>query len=367
MRGVARPTTRARCREKETEILARLRARPAGNFAGGGPLRVTSWITGYERRRIHGQDLLGSEPLDLPPTRSSPSGIWLEIPREIPAALERERHPMGGIHAVEHAALSLFPLFALCDRHDVAGITTRATRRSVAPRSSCTTRTPAGRDRREPVRPRRVAARADARADRGLPVRDGLSRLRALAEVRQRQPADRQGRRGAALALLLGHEPLPCCQRRPTRRTRLRRRRAAAATPARAPRLVYFDIETQRSAEEVGGWHNAHLMRVALAAIYDARPAASRPSTKRRADLLARLPRPTSWSASTSALRLRGAARLHRRRPGCAADLRPARRHAPGSASACRSAISPRRRSARARAATDCSRSRGGGKAARAT
>ena len=33
-----------------------------------------------------------------------------------------ELHVMGGIHACEHAALSLFPLFALCDRHDVAGI-----------------------------------------------------------------------------------------------------------------------------------------------------------------------------------------------------------------------------------------------------
>ena len=36
-------------------------------------------------------------------------------------------------------------------------------------------------------------------------------------------------------------------------------------------RVLYFDLETQRSAEEVGGWHNAHLMRVALAVLYDTR------------------------------------------------------------------------------------------------
>jgi DEAD/DEAH box helicase domain-containing protein len=36
-----------------------------------------------------------------------------------------------------------------------------------------------------------------------------------------------------------------------------------------AHRVVYLDIETQRSAAEVGGWHNAHLMRVAVAVIYD--------------------------------------------------------------------------------------------------
>ena len=29
---------------------------------------------------------------------------------------------MGGIHAVEHASIALFPLFALCDRNDVGGI-----------------------------------------------------------------------------------------------------------------------------------------------------------------------------------------------------------------------------------------------------
>lgn len=31
------------------------------------------------------------------------------------------------------------------------------------------------------------------------------------------------------------------------------------------PSEVYYDIETQRSADEVGGWHNTHLMRVSVA------------------------------------------------------------------------------------------------------
>jgi DEAD/DEAH box helicase domain-containing protein len=33
--------------------------------------------------------------------------------------------------------------------------------------------------------------------------------------------------------------------------------------------VLFFDLETQRSAAEVGGWHNAHLMRIALAVLYD--------------------------------------------------------------------------------------------------
>lgn len=110
--------------EKQTEILSRDRTRPAGNFqVVQGRVKVTKTITGYERRRIRGQELLGTEPLDLPPTSFETVGIWLEFPDEIEQALkDAGRHVMGGIHASEHAALSLFPLFALCDRHDVAGI-----------------------------------------------------------------------------------------------------------------------------------------------------------------------------------------------------------------------------------------------------
>jgi len=37
------------------------------------------------------------------------------------------------------------------------------------------------------------------------------------------------------------------------------------------PRVFFFDLETQRSAEEVGGWHNCHNMRLAIGVIYDAK------------------------------------------------------------------------------------------------
>ncbi|MBI1987344.1 MAG: ribonuclease H-like domain-containing protein, partial [Nitrospinae bacterium] len=47
--------------------------------------------------------------------------------------------------------------------------------------------------------------------------------------------------------------------------------RPPAPLPLRptAPRLLYFDLETQKSAEEVGGWENRHLMRLACAVVYD--------------------------------------------------------------------------------------------------
>lgn len=35
------------------------------------------------------------------------------------------------------------------------------------------------------------------------------------------------------------------------------------------PRLGFFDLETQRLAEEVGGWGNKHLMRLSVGVVYD--------------------------------------------------------------------------------------------------
>ena len=83
------------------------------------------------------------------------------------------------------------------------------------------------------------------------------------------RPIDKAGA-SHALALLLGRAPLPVLPPRAA----IESAPVAPAVPvvvppARSARLVYFDLETQRSAEEVGGWHHAHGMRVALAVIHD--------------------------------------------------------------------------------------------------
>jgi DEAD/DEAH box helicase domain-containing protein len=37
------------------------------------------------------------------------------------------------------------------------------------------------------------------------------------------------------------------------------------------PRILYLDLETQRLADEVGGWRNSHLMRVSVVVVFDGR------------------------------------------------------------------------------------------------
>ena len=110
--------------EKQTEIIDdRLQKRVQSIVVHVGKVKVTESYHSYERRRIYTQELLSVEPLDLPPYSYVTTSAWIDIPAHVPVLLAKEDlHFMGGIHALEHAAISLIPLFALCDRADVGGI-----------------------------------------------------------------------------------------------------------------------------------------------------------------------------------------------------------------------------------------------------
>ena len=50
--------------------------------------------------------------------------MWFTIPPELlPAESDLLRLP-GAIHAIEHALIALLPLFAMCDRWDIGGLST---------------------------------------------------------------------------------------------------------------------------------------------------------------------------------------------------------------------------------------------------
>lgn len=110
--------------EKDTEILEILESQGHQGISYHlGRLKVTERVLGYERRRIFGQDKIGSYRLDLPPQTLETVGLWFEVPDGLKTTVEAAGfHFMGSIHAVEHAMIGLFPLYALCDRLDISGI-----------------------------------------------------------------------------------------------------------------------------------------------------------------------------------------------------------------------------------------------------
>jgi DEAD/DEAH box helicase domain-containing protein len=109
---------------KRTEILQRFDSMVLGGTrVHSGRLRVTEQVTGYEKRSVHGQKFLGEIPLELPPMVFETQGLWIEIPDRVRRSMEsRYLHFMGGIHALEHAAIGILPLLVLADRNDLGGI-----------------------------------------------------------------------------------------------------------------------------------------------------------------------------------------------------------------------------------------------------
>jgi DEAD/DEAH box helicase domain-containing protein len=81
-------------------------------------------ITGFERRNARSGEVIARESLDLPETTLETSALYYTLPLEMSAELEELGDFAGGIHAAEHAMISLFPLSFLCDRRDIGGLST---------------------------------------------------------------------------------------------------------------------------------------------------------------------------------------------------------------------------------------------------
>jgi DEAD/DEAH box helicase domain-containing protein len=90
-----------------------------------GRVEVTSHVLAYERKRVMTDESLGVVELDLPPQQLVTQALWLTIDEAVleEADLRPEDVP-GAAHAAEHAAIGLLPLFAMCDRWDIGGVST---------------------------------------------------------------------------------------------------------------------------------------------------------------------------------------------------------------------------------------------------
>jgi DEAD/DEAH box helicase domain-containing protein len=260
--------------EKETEIIQVTRSRPRGQFiVREGRLKVTEQVTGYEKRALPGQELLGVFPLDLPPQTFETIGFWVEIEPAVKGLVEEKGlHFMGGIHAIEHGSIGIFPLFALCDRNDIGGI--------------CYTYHP--QVGKSAIFIYDVYPGGVGLAQRGFEIILELLE-RALALIKNcecdegcpscihspkcgsgNKPLDK---RAAVMILefLLGHISLSQFYNEGEEKMPepIEAKKEEPALAHKEPRIIYFDLETRKLAQDVGGWHNTHLMRVSVAVLFD--------------------------------------------------------------------------------------------------
>ncbi|MGE9984282.1 DEAD/DEAH box helicase [Desulfovibrio sp. SGI.169] len=294
--------------QKSTDILEETERRPLGRaLVCRGRLRITERITGYEKRSASGNRLLGIVPLDAPPQVFETEGLWYVIPDGIRLSLEeRFLHFMGSIHALEHAVIGLLPLQVMADRNDFGGISiplhpqvglpcvfvydglpggaglTRqafagardlleATRRAVRACAceegcpSCVHSPKCGSGNR-PISKQGALALLDALL---APGNEGETLFRKL---RVSPPPERRELQETRRANQ-GSMPAATRPPRPEHEERMDKTSVAQGLTAHAPtpprHYVVFDVETRRSAAEVGGWHKAGQMGVSVAVLYD--------------------------------------------------------------------------------------------------
>ena len=279
--------TRVRA-EKSTEILEVSKSRSVNDVKTFfGKIRVTDHVTEYEVWDINTRTLRDRQPLDLPPQIFETESLWFQMPASIQSNVESNHLDyMGGLHAAEHAAIGVFPLLVMADRNDIGGLST--------------------------LYHHQVGGAAIFIYD-GIPGGAGMSRQAfeqaeqlfeyALITVRQcgcesgcpsciqspkcgsgNRPMDKIAALSILEQLLKSTAPqkndVPSQQIPETKSPNARIDQSGVSSakienvqPQQSKDTYYgvFDLETQRSAAEVGGWHRADKMGISCAVLFDSR------------------------------------------------------------------------------------------------
>jgi DEAD/DEAH box helicase domain-containing protein len=112
-------------KETQTTIVRALREeRRLGLPLAFGEIEVTEQIVAYERKTVRSQERIELVPLELPPTSFATEAIWYVPEPEQLAGLDQMPTLLGTLHAAEHAMIAMLPLWAMCDRWDIGGLST---------------------------------------------------------------------------------------------------------------------------------------------------------------------------------------------------------------------------------------------------
>jgi DEAD/DEAH box helicase domain-containing protein len=107
-----------------TAILHATRAeRRLGVELNFGMVTVTEQVVAYQRKRQDGETI-ETVPLELPQTEFETEAIWFAPGPGLLAGLEDMPRLLGSLHAAEHSLIALLPLWAMCDRWDIGGLST---------------------------------------------------------------------------------------------------------------------------------------------------------------------------------------------------------------------------------------------------
>ncbi|MCB2147996.1 MAG: DEAD/DEAH box helicase [Deltaproteobacteria bacterium] len=263
---------------KDTQILEITDQQPVyGTVMAVGRLRVTEQVTGYDRIQTRTGKVIERIPLDLPPMIFETQGIWFAVPQAVAAMAEKSWiHLMGGLHAIEHAAIGVFPLLVLADRNDLGGISTPFHPQLESAGIFIYDGQPGGSGLcAQAYSDGNGLLDATLSAISGCPCETGCpSCVHSPKCGSGNRPIDKAG----AIFLLKALISAPVASAshffpEPMVVEEEAADEAVMAVHSTDKPICYgvLDIETQLSALEVGGWHHAARMRVSCVVLYDSR------------------------------------------------------------------------------------------------
>jgi DEAD/DEAH box helicase domain-containing protein len=88
-----------------------------------GSVIVTEQVVAFQRKRPDGETI-ETVALDLPQTEFETEAIWFVPEPWMLEGLGEMPRLLGSLHAAEHSLIALLPLWAMCDRWDIGGLST---------------------------------------------------------------------------------------------------------------------------------------------------------------------------------------------------------------------------------------------------
>ena len=89
-----------------------------------GRVSVTEQVVAYQRKAARDGSTLETVPLVMPETAFETEAVWFSPGAELLAGHEQMPTLLGTLHAAEHSLIALLPLWAMCDRWDIGGLST---------------------------------------------------------------------------------------------------------------------------------------------------------------------------------------------------------------------------------------------------
>jgi DEAD/DEAH box helicase domain-containing protein len=247
-----------------------------------GKIKVTDQVTEYERWEIKTKQIIDRIPLALPPQIFETEGLWFQIPESIQQECESSHYDlMGALHAIEHAAIGIFPLLVMADHNDVGGMSTDYHPQVGKAAIFIYDGIPGGAGlTHQAFANMQRLLQYTLKAISGCPCESGCpSCVQSPQCGSGNRPMDKNGAIFILNRLQAQEKPSDIREsgvKKPGLRSPVFKKSTAAQNlrdfRIKAPRDLHFgvlDLETQRSAAEVGGWHRADRMRISCGVLYD--------------------------------------------------------------------------------------------------